>query len=98
MTIQLTDNPFAFLKELDWNDLADSSRDYTMLDDIYRILTDGYDERNVYDKRVLAMSIEEMKLYYSKHLAIEIGRYLEALGRELQERPEELVTVDYNAN
>lgn len=98
MTIRLTDNPFSFLQELDWNDLADSCRDYTMLDDIYRILTDGYDERNVYDERVLAMSTEEMKLYYSKHLAIEIGRYLEALGRELQERPEELLHVEFRAS
>jgi len=95
MTLHLTDNPFAFLSNLDWNDFADFCPDYSMLDDIYRILTDGYDVRNVYDARVLAMSLEEMRTYYSKHLPIEIGKYLEALGRDLQERPVEVLQIEY---
>lgn len=82
--ISITDNPFSWLQELSWSDLAEFADDYGILDDIYRILTEGYDERNIYSEEVLKMSIEEMKEYYQINLPLALGEYLEELGNSLQ--------------
>lgn len=85
--LKITDNPFACLKGLGWDDFAESCEDYIILDDIYRIIVDGYDERNVYDNRVLSMSIEEMKSYYMPKFPVALGEFLSELGLSLKENP-----------
>lgn len=84
ISVDITDNPFSWLHDLSWSDLADYADDYGVLDDIYRILTEGYDERNIYSEEVIKMSIEEMKEYYQCNLPIALGAYIEDMGRSLQ--------------
>lgn len=85
-TAKLTDNPFEWISRLDWNDLADNcdANEYTILDDIYRILTDGFDPNTIYHDAVLAMSFDEMRDYYTKHFPRVVGQALELIGRDLQ--------------
>lgn len=84
INIDITDNPFSWLHELSWNDLADFADDYGIMDDIYRILTEGYDERNIYSEEVMKMSIDEMNEYYQYNLSLALGTYLAEMGNSLQ--------------
>ena len=92
--LNIIDNPFVWLKTLGWDDFADSCSQYSILDDIYRIIVDGYDERNVYDSRVLSMSIVEMKNYYKMHFPVAVGEFLVGLGESIKENPE-LLQIDF---
>lgn len=91
-TIKLTDSPFAWVSHLNWDDLATHSDadEYAILDDIYRILTDGFDPHNIYHDAVLAMTLDEMKEYYNSHFPKLLGHYLENIGQGLQDGTYEL--------
>lgn len=84
--VKLTDNPFAWMSRLNWDDLADNcnAEEYAILDDIYRILTDGYEPHNIYHNTVLRMSHDEMKAYYSMKFPRVVGQAMEQIGRDLQ--------------
>lgn len=90
--IKLTDSPFEWVSRLTWDDLAENSDadEYAILDDIYRILTDGFDPQNIYHDAVLSMSLDEMKDYYRRHFPQLLGQYLESIGRGLQDGTYEL--------
>lgn len=84
-TLSSIDEPLDWLVENAWGLLLEHSEEskYMFLDDIYRILTDGYDERNYYDPKVLKMAQDEMLSYYKKEFPLLISKALRLIAEEI---------------
>lgn len=68
-----------------WNWILNyaNPREYVVLDDIYRILTDGYDPRNTYEDEVLIMPKEKMLKYYNKHFSVMLAKVLSGIAEDI---------------